>query len=335
MKDLISIVVPVYNIAEYLPRSLNSISQQTYENLEIIAVDDGSEDESAKVLQELQKKDPRIRIIHQANGGVSKARFAGINAARGEWIGFVDGDDYIEPDMYERLLKNAYKYNAEISHCGYQMVFPSRVDFYYNTGRLILQDQETGIKDLLEGTYMEPGLWNKLFHRTVFHSLLSDGVMDFSIKNTEDLLMNYYLFREAKQSVYEDFCPYHYILRKGSAATAGANEQKLRDPLTVLYRLKQETEGNPVFQRAINRSIASRLTGIIGLPLKGNNEWIVPYRDQARKELRKLLPEVIKEKNGLKMKLKAVGAAVCPAAYRVIHSVYSTARGTKNKYEVK
>ena len=335
MNDLISIIVPVYNIAEFLPRSIKSILQQTYRNIEIIAVNDGSTDASGKVLRDIQLADQRLRVINQENGGVSRARFAGIKEARGEWIGFVDGDDYIEPDMFERLLNNAIKYNADISHCGYQMVFPSRVEYYYNTGRLICQDKETGLKDLLEGTFVEPGVWNKLFHKTVFFGLMNDNVMDFSIKNTEDLLMNFYLFREAKCAVYEDFCPYHYVLRKGSAATSTVNEHKLLDPLVVLYKLKQETVGNPVFQKAINRSIASRLIGIINSPLDNQKEMIRQYRVQAKKELWKLLPEILKESCGIKIKMQAVGAVVCPAVYREIHFIYSTVRGTRKKYEVK
>ena len=107
------------------------------------------------------------------------------------------------------------------------------------------------------------------------------------------------------------------------------------DPLVVLYKLKQETVGNPVFQKAINRSIASRLIGIINSPLDNQKEMIRQYRVQAKKELWKLLPEILKESCGIKIKMQAVGAVVCPAVYREIHFIYSTVRGTRKKYEVK
>src|SRR5699024_11032388 len=103
-------------------------------------VDDGSEDNTVEVIRAYADRDRRIRLIQKANGGVTSARLMGIQAAEGEYIGFVDGDDTIDADMFERLLKNAKKYHADISHCGYQMVFPNRVDYYHNTGRMIQQN---------------------------------------------------------------------------------------------------------------------------------------------------------------------------------------------------
>lgn len=133
----------------------------------------------------------------------------------------MDGDDLIAPEMYQRLIKNALEYDADISHCGYQMVFPNgRVDYYYNTGRLVEQTHAESLRDLLEGAFVEPSLWNKLFRKTLFVEL--QAKMDLSIKINEDVLMNYYLFKAAQRAVYEDFCPYHYVLRKGSAATSRA-----------------------------------------------------------------------------------------------------------------
>ena len=122
--DLISIIVPAYNIEKFVERCLESISAQTYQDLEIIVVDDGSTDSTAEVIDQYRKKDDRVIAIHKQNGGVSTARSAGLAIATGEYIGFVDGDDYIEPQMFERLLTNMRKYGADISHCGYKMIFP-------------------------------------------------------------------------------------------------------------------------------------------------------------------------------------------------------------------
>ena len=103
----LSLIIPVYNIAQYLPRCLDSIINQNYKNLEIIVVNDGSTDTSREVIDDYCNKDSRIIAIHKENGGVSTARLAGISAATGDYIGFVDGDDYVEPDMFDRLVKNA------------------------------------------------------------------------------------------------------------------------------------------------------------------------------------------------------------------------------------
>ena len=136
--------------------------------------------------------------------------------------------------MYERLLMNAVRYKAQISHCGYQMVFgDGRVHSFYNTGRLVQQDTLTGLQDLLDGSYIEPGLCNKLFHKSLLHSLLHNDAMDLSIKEHEDLLMNFILFMKAEKSVYEDFCPYHYIVREDSASRGRKNANQIFDPIKV------------------------------------------------------------------------------------------------------
>lgn len=108
---LISVIVPIYNIVEWLPRCVNSIRRQTYRNIEIILVDDGSTDNSGAMAEKFALEDKRVRVFHKENGGVSSARNLGIEKARGEYIGFVDSDDYIEPQMYERLLAVALQEN--------------------------------------------------------------------------------------------------------------------------------------------------------------------------------------------------------------------------------
>lgn len=232
--ELISVIVPVYNLEKEIGRCMDSILHQTYENIEILVVDDGSTDKSGEILDEYKKMHANIRVIHKENEGVTSARLCGVKEARGEWIGFVDGDDFVEPDMYEFLIKNAQKYNADISHCGYQMVFgDGRVSCFYNTGCLVKQDREAGLTDLLDGSKIEPGLCNKLFHKTLFHSLLHTECMPRNIKINEDLLMNYYLFSAAEQSVFEDKCKYHYITRGNSASRQKLNEHKIMDPIKV------------------------------------------------------------------------------------------------------
>lgn len=232
--DLISIIVPVFNLENELPRCLDSILAQSYSNIEIIIVDDGSSDSSADIMRRYAEKEPRIKPVFQENGGVTSARLHGVREASGQWIGFVDGDDEIEPDMYERLLKNATTYHADISHCGYQMCFSDgRIHYFHNTGLLTQQDKITALKELLSGSRIEPGLWNKLFHKTLFHSLLHGEAVPLDIKINEDLLMNYRLFSAAEQTVFEDWCPYRYIVRSSSASRAKLNPHKIYDPIRV------------------------------------------------------------------------------------------------------
>lgn len=231
-EDMISVVVPVYNNGPWLPRCLDSLLAQTYENLEIIVVNDGSRDDTKEVLDSYAARYSRIKAIHKENGGVTSARLRGVAEARGQWIGFVDGDDEIEPDMYARLLHNAHAHGADISHCGHQVLFPDgRIAYVHNSGILRKQDRLTGLRDLLDGGLIESSLWTKLYRRELFRGLADK--MDFAIKNNEDLLMNYHLFSQAKEAVFEDFCPYHYILRIGSASYRVLNEHSLFDPVKV------------------------------------------------------------------------------------------------------
>lgn len=331
MNDMISIVIPAYNIQDYLGATLDSILAQTYENLEIIVVNDGSRDNTADVIDSYAARDSRIKAIHKENGGVTSARLRGVAEATGTYIGFVDGDDFVEPQMYARLMENLKTHGADISHCGYQMVFPSRVDYYYNTGRLMLQDGAQSCTDLLEGRFVEPGLWNKLYHRDLFAGL--SEWMDRSIRINEDLLMNFYLFRQAKKAVFEDVCPYHYLLRKGSAATSRLNEHKLKDPLKVLHLLLEEAGEQPQQNAILQRRLIYQLINIATLPLGDQKELIRPVRRQARQELRQRLWQGVRIDT--KLKIMALWAAIWPWSYCIVHKVYARLRGTDKKYEVR
>lgn len=336
MDDIkISIVVPAYNISQYIASCLESIQKQTWNNLEIIVVDDGSTDNTVIVVESCAAKDDRIRIIKKENGGVTSARLAGVAAATGEFIGFVDGDDVIEPDMYERLLHNAVEYSADISHCGYQMVFPNRVDYYYNTGCLVKQGRQAGLKDLIEGSFIEPGLCNKLFHKALFHRLLHDGIMDTSIKNNEDLLMNYYLFKESNMSIYEDWCPYHYLVRKGSAANAKLNEHMLLDPIKTTKILLKETSGNDELQLILGQRIIRQWIGLATMPLENNAELILPHKRLARRKIRENLFVCLNSYGfGIKLKIMLFWVAIWPWGYEKVHKIYAHITGVSKKYDL-
>lgn len=334
-KNLISIIIPVYNIQNELSRCVDSIINQSYSNIEIILVDDGSTDNSKQVIEKCSKLDDRIIPIYKANGGVTSARLEGVRRSSGDWIGFVDGDDYIEPDMYEHLLSNALKYDAQISHCGYQMVFPSRIDYHYNTGRLAQQDKLTGLKDLLEGSFIEPGLWNKLFHKTLFHSLLHDETMDLTIKENEDLLMNYYLFKEASNSIYEDFCPYHYILRKGSANTSKMNKNKLYYPIRVQKIIQNDIQGEKQLSSIIYGRLANMYISGASMRNPDKEQYIDEYIKFCRNEMKNMRFEFLNSGRSKSERFKYILCLFSPSLYRMFHFIYAKLKGTHNKYEVR
>lgn len=328
---LISIIIPAYNVAPYLARALDSILAQTYTNIEIIAVNDGSSDGTAALLDAYSAKDSRIKVIHKQNGGVTSARLRGVAEANGEWIGFMDGDDYIDPDMYERLISNALTHDADISHCGYQMVFPNRTDYYYGTGKLLLHNNITGLSELLSGKIIEPGLWNKLFRKELFRNISTH--MDTSIRINEDLLMNYWLFKAAEHTVYEDFCPYHYIVRSGSAANSALNIHLLRDPLRVTHILLKDAPQE--LYSTVYRKLVYILINTTTMDASGNPELILPFRKECRTELRRNLGHILfRGECNLKLKAMALWAAVWPGSYREIHRMYSRITGHDKKYSL-
>ncbi len=324
---LISVIVPIYGVGKYLDKCVQSIVDQTYQKLEIILVDDGSKDGCGRMCDKWADKDKRIRVIHQENSGVSKARFAALSIATGEWIGFVDGDDLIEPDMFERLLTNALENDADISHCGYQKVFPDgEKEYYYASGKKIVQEGGQGCQDLLEGAFVEPGIWNKLYKKQLFEGLFE--WLDTSIKYNEDLLMNFYLFRNAKKSVYEDVCLYSYMVRIGSASASRLTENKLKDPLKVLDILDKETKEDAALNLPIRRRLVYLLINGATIKNKEQKELTRPFAKEARKRIKKSLKEILKGDYSKKLKVSALWASVFPASYRWVHQAY-----VKKKYK--
>ena len=334
MEALISVVIPAYNIENYISKTLDSVLAQTYQNLQIIVVNDGSKDGTGRILDEYARKDCRIKVIHKENGGVTGARLRGIAEAQGQYIGFVDGDDYIEPQMYAKLLENMVAHGTDISHCGYQMVFPNgKVDYYHNTGKQMLQQGHQGCSDILEGGFVEPGLWNKLYRSELFEGLAE--WMDTSIRINEDLLMNFYLFRKANLCVFEDVCPYHYMLRQGSAVVSRLNENKLKDPLKVQQILDRETKGNPLWNNAVQRRLMYQLVGSATISLGDQKDLIKPFRKEARKELRhRRVKTLMGNACGIKLKAMVLWVAIWPDSYGWVHRIYARMTGLDKKYAV-
>lgn len=318
MEPKISVIVPAYNNAPWLPKTLDSILAQTYENLEIIVVDDGSSDDTPAVLRHYAEKDVRIHPIRKANGGVTSARLLGVAESTGDWIGFVDGDDYIEPQMYARLMENAVAYGADVSHCGQRMVYPDgKVDYYYNSGVLRPQDRNLAIRDLLEETLVEPGLCNKLFRRELFVGL--EEKMDCTIKNNEDFLMNYYLFSGAEKAIFEDVCPYHYLIRQGSASRRRLNEHLIYDPIRV-KKIILETCDAHLREDALRALTGTCLYIYAKLALEPDAAFDV-HREKVRGELlqQQSHRHLLSRRNTLLLDL----ACRAPWLFRVVYRVYA------------
>ena len=334
----ISLIIPMYNESSIIHEALDTFSSymaETFEDWELIFVDDGSADGIRDILTAYTDRYPNIRAVYKENGGVTSARLRGVEEARGDWIAFMDGDDAADPRMYGRLLENALNHDADISHCGHQLVFPDgRVEYVHKSENLFTQDHNTGLQDLLDNRKVSLSLCTKLYRRELFDGL--DAWMDRTVRINEDLLMNFYLFRQVRTAVFEDICPYHYVLRKGSASTSRLNAHKLQDPLKVLYLLLDETADVPEWKQIVERRLIYQLVGSATISIGQQRELILPCRKAARRELRKQIWGVmVGTACPVKLKVMALWAAVWPASYSWVHNMYAKISGIDKKFEVR
>ena len=207
----ISVIVPIYNVEKYLNRCVDSIINQTYKNLEIILVDDGSPDNCGKICDEYAKKDNRIKVVHKENGGVSSARNVGLNIATGDYIGFVDGDDWIDLYMYEKLLYNSIKYNSDITCCNAITYLNNKfIPSDYDKNVKVFSVEEF-IKKLMLGD-CQRSVWSMLYSKKI----IKDTFFNENICFSEDYLFNYEVGIKSKKIVNIGQDLYYYFVRNTS-----------------------------------------------------------------------------------------------------------------------
>ena len=211
MQKLISIIVPVYKVETYLPTCIDSIINQTYKNIEIILADDGSPDNCPDICDEYAKRDSRIKVIHKENGGLSDARNAGLEIAAGDYIGFVDSDDYIASDMYETLLNEAENNEAEIVMCRAYNVYDDDTTHYPTEKKEIQMFSGNDILSALYDKQLDNFAWNKFYKRSLF-----DKIRYPKGKIYEDLFTTYKLLDMCNKVVLDNSRLYYYRIRKDS-----------------------------------------------------------------------------------------------------------------------
>ena len=206
MKDepLISVVVPVWNISGYVLKCLESIKQQSYTNLEIIVVDDGSTDDSGKVCDEFRKRDKRVRVFHKKNGGLSSARNFGMEKSRGEIIAFIDGDDYIDDNFIKIMYETMAKDDSDVVICGYNEVLPKRK---------ILSGELATAELLIKQRNLDILASNKLYKKELFEKKNIKYPVGY---NHEDNLTTYKVLAAAGRVSYISHSLYSYIKREDS-----------------------------------------------------------------------------------------------------------------------
>lgn len=221
----VSIIVPIYNVEKYLPKCIESILNQTYKDLELILVDDGSPDNSPKICDEYAQKDDRVIVIHKPNGGVSSARNAGLDIATGQYIGFVDPDDYIASDMYELMIKELEIWGANMSICGYDYMSENGKvgrSYLVSENELLTQKQFMSMQFDMPPT-VRHGVVNKLFTADIFIGIRFPE----DLHSSEDVYVLTESAKKINKAVFIHQPLYKNLVRNGSATHGGLNIEDL------------------------------------------------------------------------------------------------------------
>ena len=217
-KELISIIVPVYNVEKYLKKCVDSIVNQTYKNLEIILVDDGATDNSGKICDELVELDNRIKVYHKKNGGLSDARNYGVERAAGDYIGFVDSDDYIDAEMYEKLYEAIKKENVDVAECNLKIVYPEKTDLFTDQKYYQICNKQEYLEEYLK--------IEKIFGSACVRLTKADIAkkLKFPVRKLyEDTYYAYDLIGIVDKYVIMDNPYYNYLMRENSITNAKFN----------------------------------------------------------------------------------------------------------------
>lgn len=226
---LISVIVTAYNIEEYLPRCLDSLIVQTHKTLEIIVVDDGSTDKTPGICDSYREKYDNIKVIHQENKGPSVARNAGLALAGGDYIGYVDGDDWVESDMYEAMLRACLEKDAEIAICTYRQIGEGAEEIH-PTGNILELNREETLEIYISGNeqyHIYHSVWSKLFKKEVIQNIrFREG------RKSEDIMYTTMALVAASKCVFLDTPYYNYMIsREGSIMNSRLSERRFQDEI--------------------------------------------------------------------------------------------------------
>lgn len=279
-RGLVSIIVPIYNIEQYLERCIDSIINQTYHNIEIILMDDGSTDGSGNICDQYKRIDPRISVFHERHAGTSRARNVGLSHAKGEFIGFVDSDDYLAPDMYETLLCNMND-EIDITCCGRRCVVPGKKSYNaYCPGAARKFSVQEAFEELLLLRHISFSVCTKLFRRELFCDIR------FPVGNTcEDIPVTYHLIKKSRGILHIGTPKYYNFYRENSRSSHLTDARWMdytiaaRDILLDIKRTYPQLE-----RQAEARYLLSAMITLKGIQESKNN--FTEEKDRLKRMLR-------------------------------------------------
>lgn len=304
MNDLISVIVPVYNVEAYLRRCIDSILAQTYVNLEIILVDDGSTDGCGAICDEYAEKDDRIKVIHKENGGLSDARNAGLNAFTGKYVTFIDSDDWIEKEFIGYLHQLIVDNNADLSVCDFNYI-DEKGKLYnspLNSGHVHVWRQEETLSMLLSGNKMETSAWAKLYKATIFTNRRFRYPLG---RLFEDIPVTYGYLLESELTVFGERALYNYFYRPQSISNMRFSPKRLHATEHLEMVIPQILKKYPQMEN-LCKIAAFRMYFGIYLSLDGreeNKEYEKTVYD-AINEYRSFV--ILSNQTNIKWKIKAI-----------------------------
>lgn len=288
----ISIIVPVYNVEAYLGKCIDSILNQTFKDIEVILVNDGSKDKSGDICEAYKSKDSRIVVIHKENGGLSSARNSGLEVATGELVGFVDSDDWIEPDYYEILCDGIEKLNADISvmHL-FKVIRYEKIEFLSSKkeGWTLLNHRDA-LERFFSDDFIGYSACNKLYKRNLFEGVrYPEGML------MEDKATTYKLIHKANSVVVNLSRKYHYYLRNDSIMQSEFNRKKFDSLVTHVEQIEFVDRYYPEFYEVIRARYAYEAFRLLLMMIRSNYSE-KPDFDRCLKIINNNIVYVVKEK---------------------------------------
>ena len=313
-KPLVSLIIPVYNVEAYLRECLDSVINQSYSNLEIIIVNDGSTDGSLNVCEEYAAKDERIRVISQKNGGLSSARNTGLDSAKGLYIGFIDSDDSVHTTFVECLMDAISESKSRIAVCDFSSDIKQLANM--DNGKVILSSNEA-VSGLLDDFGYKCFAWNKIYQRECF-----DGVRFPKGKLFEDIILMYEMFKKTDTIIYVKQPLYFYRMRKGSITKAAFTQRNFHLLESIDYVLNDSRELTGLDMDRITLGYLSYFMGFVrrGLISKAAiKDEECRLRESIKRNAKLILQRNKYIKNTKKAELFVF--AYMPFVYRIVISI--------------
>lgn len=279
MKGVISVIVPVYNVAAYLPQCLDSILSQDYEALEVLVVDDGSTDGSGALCDQYARQDSRVQVVHQKNAGAAAAKNAALDLATGEYLSFVDSDDYLEPNVYGAMVALVQEHQADAAQFNFREVYRTHTQDQRQWQGRAEMDSRAYLGRFPED-FTCALLWNKLYRREIYQ-----GVRFVEGHKIDDEFFTYRGFLKERKIVWDERIVYNYRKRRSSVmASPQAAEQRLLDAAQALDQRRQEVaQAWPELKRAFDRSYLDALWYLSGNAASA--ETIAAFQKRLRRYL--------------------------------------------------